>query len=660
MDSRQDNKRQQRIPRCLRQRGTDSGEVCCRSDRGVYSGGGTASGIGSEPLPVCYSDGPAENMQLNEDTCESNMHNELKIIYIKEEPNDDEYLYCEDCRCFFYNKCEVHGPALFIHDTPVPMGVSDRARQTLPHSLEVGQSLITGAGLGVFNKGDTVPVGAHFGPYQGELVDKEEALNSGYSWVISRDRQCEEYVDAQREMYSNWMRYVNCARNDEEQNLVAFQYKGGIIYRCCRPIKPGQELLVWYEEEYAQDLGVTFDLLWSKKCSANEMSDALRVFSCSVCQLSYTAQVYLHGHMRQRHHEEYVRMLQEEEIKSENLESTSSSSSEQVPSHHDTSLREEMHDCPDCGMSFTLPSHLEVHQRVHVGEKPYPCSQCGKSFTQQSNLRTHVRIHTGEKPYRCSHCSKSFTHRSSLHLHQRIHTGERPYHCLYCDKSFIQQSAFQQHQRIHTGEKPYQCSQCGKSFTQMSSLQLHQSTHTGERPYQCSHCGKRFTRQSHLQTHQSTHTEEKPYRCSQCEKSFTLRSQLQAHARIHTREKPYPCSHCGKNFPFLSHLQIHERSHTGEKPFLCTACGKSFMDRGTLKTHQRIHTGERPYRCSDCGKTFTQRSSLQRHQRLHTEHKLCHCSGCGQGFTDLTTFQTHECTYTVPSARERHLTDQES
>ncbi|KAK3549263.1 hypothetical protein QTP70_034455 [Hemibagrus guttatus] len=430
------------------------------------------------------------------------------------------------------------------------MGVSDRARQTLPHGLEVGQSDISGAGLGVFNKGDAVPVGAHFGPYQGEMVDKEEALNSGYSWVIYKNGQCEEYIDGKREMYANWMRYVNCSRNDEEQNLVAFQYRGGIIYRCCRPIKPGQELLVWYEEEYAQDLGITFDYLWSKKCSANGYVQTL--------------------HMRRCHHDEYVRMLQQEEIKSENLETTSSSSSEQVSSHRINTFQEEMHDCPDCGMSFTLPSHLEIHQRVHTGEKPYPCPQCGKSFTQQSNLRTHVRIHTGEKPYRCSHCSKSFTHRSSLHLHQRIHTGERPYHCLYCEKSFIQQSAFQQHQRIHTGEKPYQCSQCGKSFTQMSSLQLHQSTHTGERPYQCSQCGKRFTRQSHLQTHQSTHTEEKPYHCSQCEKSFTLRSQLQAHARIHTRDKPYPCSHCGKNFPFLSHLQIHERSHTGEKPFHCT------------------------------------------------------------------------------------------
>ncbi|KAK3553657.1 hypothetical protein QTP70_006864 [Hemibagrus guttatus] len=36
----------------------------CGSDRGVQSGGGTASGIGSEPLPVCYSDGPVVRGEL--------------------------------------------------------------------------------------------------------------------------------------------------------------------------------------------------------------------------------------------------------------------------------------------------------------------------------------------------------------------------------------------------------------------------------------------------------------------------------------------------------------------------------------------------------------------------------------------------------------------
>lgn len=63
------------------------------------------------------------------------------------------------------------------------------------------------------------------------------------------------------------LRYVNCARNEREQNLVAFQYQGGILFRCSQPIEPGQELMMWYEEDYAKD--VTFDYLWNKKCSEN-------------------------------------------------------------------------------------------------------------------------------------------------------------------------------------------------------------------------------------------------------------------------------------------------------------------------------------------------------------------------------------------------------
>ncbi|KAF5902192.1 histone-lysine N-methyltransferase PRDM9-like, partial [Clarias magur] len=189
---------------------------------------------------------------------------------VKEEPeNDDEYLYCEECKCFFINKCEVHGPAVFLSDTPVQVGLTNRARLTLPLGLEVRQSNISGAGLGVFNKGQSVPVGVHFGPYEGELVDKEEAMNSGYSWVIYRSRQGVEYIDAKKEIYANWMRYVNCARNGEEQNLVAFQYQGGIHYRCCQPIKPGQELLVWYGEEYPRDHSLEFNCLWNKKSSIN-------------------------------------------------------------------------------------------------------------------------------------------------------------------------------------------------------------------------------------------------------------------------------------------------------------------------------------------------------------------------------------------------------
>ena len=52
------------------------------------------------------------------------------------------------------------------------------------------------------------------------------------------------------------MRYVNCARFVEEQNLCAFQYKEEIYYRTLRIIKPNEELLVWYGDSYAALLGI--------------------------------------------------------------------------------------------------------------------------------------------------------------------------------------------------------------------------------------------------------------------------------------------------------------------------------------------------------------------------------------------------------------------
>ncbi|XP_060789185.1 zinc finger protein ZFP2-like isoform X1 [Neoarius graeffei] len=535
----------------------------------------TSDGETAEASEVCVK--KEETLELNNHG--DDLDNPPESLSIKEEePDNKDYLYCEVCKTSFFNKCEFHGFPLFIPDTPVPMGVPDRARKTLPPGLEIRKSGIPGAGLGVFNKGEMVPIGAHFGPYQGELIDREEPMSSGYSWVIRRTRKCEENIDGKRDMHANWMRYVNCTCNDEEQNLVAFQYRGGILYRCCRPINPGQELLVWYEEEYTKELNLSFDFLWNKNCSIN----GVKPYHCSQCGKSFTQQSTFQNHQR-------------------------------------IHTGEKPYHCSQCGKSFTQQSTFQNHQRIHTGEKPYHCSQCGKSFTVQSHLQIHQRIHTGERPYHCSQCGKSFTIQSHLQNHQRIHTGERPYHCAQCGKSFTQQYHLQIHQRVHTGEKPYQCSQCGKSFTILSNLQTHQRIHTEEKPYHCTQCGKSFTQQSTLQKHQRIHTEEKPFHCLQCGKSFNQQSNLQRHQHVHTGEKPYHCSQCGKSFIQQRHLQTHQRIHTGEKPYHCSQCGKSFTQQSNLQKHQRIHTQEKRSHCSQCGKTFTRSVTFQTHKCSNLE-----------------------------------------
>uniref|UniRef100_A0A8C7HVV2 Histone-lysine N-methyltransferase PRDM9-like n=1 Tax=Oncorhynchus kisutch TaxID=8019 RepID=A0A8C7HVV2_ONCKI len=410
-----------------------------------------------------------------------NLCSRARVSYTEEEElRDEDYLFCEECKSFFIEECELHGPPLFIPDTPAPLGAPDRARLTLPLGLEVRTSAIPGAGLGVFNHRHSVTQGTHYGPYEGELTDTELAMESGYSWVIYKSKQSDEYIDAKRETHSNWMRYVNCARNEEEQNLVAFQYRGGILYRCCKPIAVGEELLVWYGEEYARDLGIVFDFLWDRKSSArgvNESSQS-RIFSCSGCPFSFTAQIYLYKHTKRCHREEYVRLPRSGGIRSETLAPPSgsqqcSTTPDRTQKHRNTG-KQRPHHCSQCEKSFHRSGDLKVHQRTHTGERPYHCSQCGKRFSVSGNLKTHQRIHTGERLYHCSQCEKSFHRSVDLNVHQRTHTGERPYHCSQCGKSFSVSGNLKTHQRIHTGERLYHCSQCEKSFHRSVDLNVHQ------------------------------------------------------------------------------------------------------------------------------------------------------------------------------------------
>ena len=74
------------------------------------------------------------------------------------------------------------------------------------------------------------------------------------------------FINGENKSKANWMRYVNCARNESEQNLIAYQYRGQIYYRSFKPIQPGTELLVFYGEEYAKELGIEEDKFANGKC----------------------------------------------------------------------------------------------------------------------------------------------------------------------------------------------------------------------------------------------------------------------------------------------------------------------------------------------------------------------------------------------------------
>ncbi|KAG8508172.1 Histone-lysine N-methyltransferase PRDM9, partial [Galemys pyrenaicus] len=220
------------------------------------------------------------------------------------EPQDDDYLYCENCQNFFVDSCAAHGPPTFVKDNEVDKGHPDRSALTLPPGLRIGPSSIPEAGLGVWNEGSDLPLGLHFGPYEGHVTEEEEAANSGYSWLITKGRNCYEYVDGEDKSCANWMRYVNCARDEEEQNLVAFQYHRQIFYRTCRVVRPGRELLVWYGDEYGQELGIKWGSEWKKaRTAAREPKP--EIHPCLSCSLAFSTEKFLSQHV-QHHHPAHI------------------------------------------------------------------------------------------------------------------------------------------------------------------------------------------------------------------------------------------------------------------------------------------------------------------------------------------------------------------
>ncbi|XP_049625370.1 zinc finger protein 398 [Suncus etruscus] len=243
---------------------------------------------------------------------------------------------------------------------------------------------------------------------------------------------------------------------------------------------------------------------------------------------------------------------------------------------------------PHCDKGQSQDTLLS-HQCGHTAELALPCAQCPKHFPPQPDLASGVTL----KAPTCPHCARTFTYPSRLNCHLRVHNSpERPFPCPDCPKCFTDQARLTSHRRAHTGERPFRCPQCGRSFSLKISLLLHQRSHAQERPFSCPQCGIDFNGHSALIRHQMIHTGERPYPCPDCSKSFMRKEHLLNHRRLHTGERPFQCAQCGKSFIRKHHLMKHQRIHTGERPYPCAYCGRSFRYKQTLKDHLRSgHSG---------------------------------------------------------------------
>ncbi|RZF40705.1 hypothetical protein LSTR_LSTR007996 [Laodelphax striatellus] len=206
--------------------------------------------------------------------------------------NMDDFVFCDVCGREWFKQCNVHGKMINIPDIPVDRRKAgdNYAKETTPRILGVAQSKIVNAGKGVWTR-DMIKNQVQFGPYQGRK-GKGNPKDPNYAWQLREVAGGLNYVDASDERYSNWMRYVNCARNIHEMNLMAFQFEGAIYYRTFRLVAPHEELFVFYGEQFGSSLGV--DVKNFRNPAPTNDKDVS--FYCAECNSVFTSPLYLEQH----------------------------------------------------------------------------------------------------------------------------------------------------------------------------------------------------------------------------------------------------------------------------------------------------------------------------------------------------------------------------
>ncbi|XP_049342211.1 histone-lysine N-methyltransferase PRDM16 isoform X2 [Astyanax mexicanus] len=404
----------------------------------------------------------------------------------------------------------------------------------IPSNLELRESSVPGAGLGIWAK-SRIGMGERFGPYNG--LQSATVKETTYGWeqmlndheASSQDSCIKKVVDdmgnvkfcldGSLEASGSWLKYVRTAPSYEDQNLaVCHLSEDQIFYKAIRDIEIGEELLVYMK-----------DGIFPEGSMAPNLEDE-QMYRCEDCDELFTSKLEL------RRHQKYSCSSGNSifDTLSEDLKQEREDSDEPV------------YECKDCEKIFPSEYSLSQHMVVHTEEREYKCDQCPKAFNWKSNLIRHQMSHDSGKRFECENCDKVFTDPSNLQRHIRSqHVGARAHTCPECGKTFATSSGLKQHKHIHSSVKPFMCK------SEQASLSLRYN-------YQCPTASQLTPPQD----------DSCCFIGEVCHKSYTQFSNLCRHKRMHADcRTQIKCKDCGQMFSTTSSLNKHRRFCEGKNHY---------------------------------------------------------------------------------------------
>ncbi|CAG5082378.1 Oidioi.mRNA.OKI2018_I69.PAR.g10112.t1.cds [Oikopleura dioica] len=161
---------------------------------------------------------------------------------------------------------------------------------------------------------------------------------------------------------------VNCARNQKEHNMDAFQYEQSVYFRTIRPIKRGEELLVRYGDVYEQQLGIDFNNP-NAKSHFQQTQDGL--YFCPLCNICFHSKEAFNNH--------------------KTILPCSSDKAYKKPGKPLYGTEKEPYVCSTCGQCYSDLCLLKYHMLDHDAPREFGCDQCFLRFFKEEHFQEHLK-----------------------------------------------------------------------------------------------------------------------------------------------------------------------------------------------------------------------------------------------------------------------------